>query len=138
MTSEKGETSPPGRGPNVTVRKGAGTMSTAATRAIVGTAILWALSLAVFAQLAHSQSGPAQASPAGSRQDKEPAVVCGFKTLGYTGLCEERTPYEKDKKLEAICKPILDCLNDSRCVKTYCGATTIRKGWTLESAKRDK
>jgi hypothetical protein len=71
-------------------------------------------------------------------QDKEPPVVCGFRNPSYTGLCEERAPYEKGKQLEAICKPILDCLNNTRCIKTYCGATTIRQGWTLESATRAK
>jgi hypothetical protein len=71
-------------------------------------------------------------------QAKEPPVVCGFRNTSYTGLCEERTPDEKGKKLEAICKPILDCLNDTRCIKTYCGSTTIRQGWVLESATRAK
>jgi len=71
-------------------------------------------------------------------QEKELPVVCGFRNPSYTGLCEERAPYEQGKKLEAICKPILDCLNDTRCIKTYCGATTIRQGWVLESATRAK
>ena len=71
-------------------------------------------------------------------QEKEAPVVCGFRNPSYTGLCEERAPYEQGKKLEAICKPILDCLNDTRCIKTYCGATTIRQGWVLESATRAK
>jgi hypothetical protein len=74
----------------------------------------------------------------GSGQEKEPPVVCGFRNASYAGLCEERTPYEKGKKLEALCKPILDCLNDTRCIKTYCGSTTVRQGWVLESATRDK
>ena len=71
-------------------------------------------------------------------QSQEQPVVCAFRNPSYTGLCEERTPYETGKKLEAICKPILDCLNDTRCIKTYCGATTIRQGWVLESATRAK
>ena len=71
-------------------------------------------------------------------QEKEPPVVCGFRNASYTGLCEERTPYEQGKKLEALCKPILDCLNDTRCIKTYCGSTTVRQGWVLESATRAK
>jgi hypothetical protein len=69
-------------------------------------------------------------------QEEEPPVVCGFRNPSYTGLCEERTPYVQGKKLETLCKPILDCLNDTRCIKTYCGATTVRQGWVLESAKR--
>ena len=78
------------------------------------------------------------APPAPVSQQKEPPVVCGFRNPSYAGICEERVPYEKGKKLEAICKPVLDCLNDTRCIKTYCGATTIRQGWVLESATRAK
>ena len=74
----------------------------------------------------------------GPAQEKEPPVVCGFRNPAYTGLCEERTPYVQGKKLEALCKPILDCLNDTRCIKTYCGSTTIRQGWVLESTTRAK
>jgi hypothetical protein len=83
-------------------------------------------------------AGAAGAAIALAGQEKEAPVVCGFRNPSYTGLCEERTPYEKGTKLEAICKPILDCLNDTRCIKTYCGATTIRQGWVLESATRGK
>jgi hypothetical protein len=83
------------------------------------------------------RSAPPPAGSVAASQEKEPPVVCGFRNQGYTGLCEERTPYVKGKKLEAVCKPILDCLNDTRCIKTYCGATTVRQGWVLESAKRD-
>ena len=81
---------------------------------------------------------PSTAGTPVSGQEKQPPVVCGFRNPSYTGLCEERAPYEQGKKLEAICKPILDCLNDTRCIKTYCGATTIRQGWVLESATRAK
>ena len=76
--------------------------------------------------------------PFGPGQKSEPPVVCGFRNAAYTGLCEERTPYVKDKELKALCQPILDCLNNTQCIKTYCGNTTIRRGWTLESAKRAK
>jgi hypothetical protein len=84
-------------------------------------------------------SGPTLAAPANGRQAKEePPVVCAFRNQGYTGFCEEKAPYEKGKELEALCEPILDCLNNSQCIKTYCGSTTIRQGWTLASAKRAK
>lgn len=71
-------------------------------------------------------------------QRQEPPVVCALRNPSYAGLCEERAPYEQGKKLDAICKPILDCLNDTRCIKTYCGSTTIRQGWVLESATRGR
>jgi hypothetical protein len=100
------------------------------------TLVLVVLSVLIVGGLAGGQSGPAQPVPASSGQTTEPPVVCGFRNTAYAGLCEERTPYVKDKKLEVICRPILDCLNDSRCIKTYCGSTTVRQGWTLESAKR--
>ncbi len=102
------------------------------------TLMLVVLSIAIAGGLARGQSGQAPASPVSGGQDKEPPIVCGFRNTAHAGLCEERTPYVKDKKLEAACKPILDCLNDPRCIKTYCGSTTVRQGWTLESAKRDK
>jgi hypothetical protein len=102
------------------------------------TLILVALSVVLAGGIVGGQSGRLPASPASAAQDKEPPVVCGFRNASHTGLCEERTPYVKDKKLEVICQPILDCLNDVRCIKTYCGSTTVRQGWTLESAKRDK
>jgi hypothetical protein len=89
--------------------------------------------------------GPSATPPAAAQetvgaagQEKEPPVVCGFRNPSFTGLCEERTPYVNGKKLDALCQPILDCLNDTRCIKTYCGATTVRRGWVLESATREK
>jgi hypothetical protein len=88
------------------------------------------------AAIAIDKLAPPLAASAVAAQDKEPPVVCGFRHASYTGLCEERTPYVKGEKLETLCKPILDCLNDTRCIKTYCGATTIRQGWVLESARR--
>jgi hypothetical protein len=83
-------------------------------------------------------SAPLTAGVPHADQEKEPPVVCGFRNTSHTGLCEERTPYVQGKKLEALCQPILDCLNDTRCIKTYCGSTTVRQGWVLESARREK
>jgi hypothetical protein len=111
-------------------------MDTLGTRVIVRTAIVAALSVMISGAYVGGQSGPAPAAPARGGQDNEPPVVCGLRNAAHAGLCEERTPYVKDKKLEVLCKPILDCLNDPRCIKTYCGSTTVRQGWTLESAKR--
>ena len=83
-------------------------------------------------------AAPRAASAAMSQTKEEPPVVCGFRNPGYAGFCEEKTPYEKGQELKALCKPILDCLNNPQCIKTYCGSTTIRQGWTIESAKRAK
>jgi hypothetical protein len=69
-----------------------------------------------------------------SRADTR-TVECTFSNPGYAGLCTETTTAPETKLPEEACRPILECLNDARCVKTYCGATTIRDGWKLESAK---
>jgi hypothetical protein len=107
---------------------------THARRSIVaGVALAFLLTIGMAANAGGPLARPATASPG---QEKEPPVVCGFRNPAYTGLCEERTPYVQGKKLEALCKPILDCLNDTRCIKTYCGSTTVRQGWVLESATR--
>jgi hypothetical protein len=99
-------------------------------------ALLWVMGVATTVA---GPSGPTLEALANSRQVKEePPVVCGFRNPGYAGFCEEKMPYEKGKELKAVCKPILDCLNNPQCIKTYCGSTTIRQGWTLESAKREK
>jgi hypothetical protein len=109
---------------------------------VIRTVTLAVLFFVIAGGLAAGQPGPARAvpsaGPTSGGQDTEPPVVCEFRNPAHAGSCEERTPYVKDTKLEAICKPILDCLNNVRCTKTYCGSTTVRQGWRLESAKRDK
>jgi len=62
-------------------------------------------------------------------------VTCTFANASYAGDCVEKATREEKEKPEAACKPILDCLNNPQCVKTYCQATTIRQGWTLKSAE---
>ncbi|HXW04950.1 MAG TPA: hypothetical protein VD833_06955 [Vicinamibacterales bacterium] len=65
-------------------------------------------------------------------------VDCTFSNPRYSGNCVERvTPGEKQTPVQA-CRVVLGCLNDPRCVKTYCNATTIRGGWILESPKPDE
>ena len=62
-------------------------------------------------------------------------VACTFTHPQYVGSCVEKvTPTGKHTPVQA-CRVILDCLNNSRCVKTYCQSTTIRGGWTLVSPK---
>lgn len=62
-------------------------------------------------------------------------VTCAFANPSYAGDCVEKTTREEKEKPAAVCRPILDCLNNPRCVKTYCQATSIRQGWTLKSAQ---
>lgn len=62
-------------------------------------------------------------------------VDCTFSNPRYAGKCVEQvTPAARETPVQA-CRAILDCLNDTRCVKTYCQATTVRGGWSLDSPK---
>jgi hypothetical protein len=62
-------------------------------------------------------------------------VKCTFANPSYAGDCVEKTTRGEKQKPAAACQPILECLNNPRCVKTYCQSTTVRQGWTLKSAE---
>jgi hypothetical protein len=62
-------------------------------------------------------------------------VVCTFENPAYAGACVESTTRSAKETPAAACQPILECLNNPMCVKTYCQATSIRQGWTLKSAR---
>ena len=62
-------------------------------------------------------------------------VKCTFANASYAGDCVEKTTRQEKQKPAAACQPILDCLNNPRCVKTYCQSTTVRQGWTLKAAE---
>jgi hypothetical protein len=62
-------------------------------------------------------------------------VSCTFTNPAHAGSCVINATRKQDEKPAAACKPILDCLNNPRCVKSYCDATTLRQGWKLVSAK---
>lgn len=63
------------------------------------------------------------------------AVTCTFSNQSYAGDCVEKTTRTEKDKPETACRPILDCLNNPRCAKSYCQATTVRQGWTLKKAE---
>ncbi|MBP1605479.1 MAG: hypothetical protein H6Q08_853 [Acidobacteria bacterium] len=67
--------------------------------------------------------------------DDRATVECAFQHPRYVGTCVEKVTPEEDQSHLAACRVVLACLNDTRCVKTYCQATTIRGGWTLVSPK---
>jgi hypothetical protein len=56
---------------------------------------------------------------------------CSFSNPAHAGDCVEVTEVAKDSTARDACMAILDCLNDSRCVKVYCNATNVRQGWKL-------
>ncbi len=69
--------------------------------------------------------------------DEKRPVDCTFSNPRYAGMCVEKTtPTGRQTPVQA-CRVILDCLNNPRCVKTYCNATTVRGGWSLETPKED-
>jgi hypothetical protein len=60
---------------------------------------------------------------------------CVFSNPAFAGKCKESAAVAAGSTEKQACEVILQCLNDVRCVKTYCQATTVRTGWTLESAR---
>jgi hypothetical protein len=67
--------------------------------------------------------------------DTSPTVTCSFSHPSYSGMCKQTEALPKGTTGKEACESILSCLNDSRCIKTYCDATTIRGGWKLESVE---
>jgi hypothetical protein len=61
-------------------------------------------------------------------------VSCVFTNPAFSGKCTENVKVVDESTAAAACAAILDCLNDVRCTKTYCSATTLRGGWKLDSA----
>lgn len=69
---------------------------------------------------------------------KNRTVTCVFLNPGFSGSCTVTTKAPSRQSASDACQPILTCLNNPKCVKTYCGATSVRSGWTLESATDSK
>jgi hypothetical protein len=90
-----------------------------------GRVTLAALLLLSAALAVGSASAPAQPASAS----------CVFSNRAFAGKCTETAAVAAGSTEKQACEAILKCLNDSQCIKTYCQATTIRTGWTLESAK---
>lgn len=72
----------------------------------------------------------------GSPETDAASALCVFANPGYAGRCTETADLPEGSSPREACEAILACLNDASCVKNWCGATTIRQGWTLESATR--
>ena len=93
------------------------------------------LSCLLFLFAARSPGAASEAATPIPAADREPAVTCIFSHPSYSGLCKQTEIPQKGTTGKEACESILSCLNDSRCIKTYCDATTIRGGWKLESAE---
>ncbi|HEY1252802.1 MAG TPA: hypothetical protein VGH97_16605 [Thermoanaerobaculia bacterium] len=62
-------------------------------------------------------------------------ATCVFSNPGFSGKCTQTAPIAAGSNEQKTCESILQCLNDTRCLKNYCGTTELRTGWKLESAK---
>jgi hypothetical protein len=80
--------------------------------------------------VAHRGSPAASASAA-----PPPQATCVFSNPAFAGKCTETAAVANGSTPQQACQEILQCLNSVDCLKTYCQATTVRQGWTLESAK---
>ncbi len=70
-----------------------------------------------------------------ARTSKGATVTCSFSNPGYSGFCRQTQPLARGASPAKVCTGMLRCLNDVRCIKTYCDATTIRTNWKLESVE---
>lgn len=66
---------------------------------------------------------------------KTSRAKCTFSNPAHAGECVEVTEVDKDSTARDACVAILDCLNNSRCTKVYCNASTVRQGWRLVAAE---
>jgi hypothetical protein len=98
---------------------------------VVGRCLLILFFVAVAAESASSTqpSSPSTTSGAAS------SVTCDFSNPGYSGWCRVTKQLQPGKRPRGFCAQVLSCLNDVRCIKTYCSATTIRTGWKLEKVE---
>ena len=78
-------------------------------------------------------------SPAASASAPPPppaaTATCVFVNPAFAGKCTETATVSEGSTAKQACQVILQCLNSVDCLKTYCQATTVRQGWSLESAK---
>jgi hypothetical protein len=81
-------------------------------------------------------SSPATVASVASNAPPPPATAtCVFVNPAFAGKCVETAAASDGSTPQQACQVILQCLNSVDCLKTYCQATTVRQGWTLESAK---
>ncbi len=105
-----------------------------ATPVALTASLLLLLGLWLWGGLAAGSAAPA-APPAPAPAAASPAATCVFSHPAFAGKCQENAAIPAGSNEQKTCESILQCLNDSRCAKTYCQATEIRTGWKLESAK---
>jgi hypothetical protein len=88
-------------------------------------------------------AGDGFSSPSAGGASPDPAttpgavstVTCALSHPSYSGWCRVTRELPRGATAGKVCSRVLACLNDSRCNRTYCNATTIRGGWKLESVQ---
>ena len=82
-------------------------------------------------------SGAALSRLLGAAPAPRPKATCVLTNPSYSGPCSVTVEVPKDGTPRQACEAVLACLNDTRCLKTYCSATTIRGGWALREVKEE-
>jgi hypothetical protein len=87
------------------------------------------------ASVAADSASQTQASFSSPTPGAASTVTCNFSNPGYSGWCRVTKQLQPGKRPRGFCSQVLACLNDVRCIRTYCNATTIRSGWKLEKVE---
>jgi hypothetical protein len=85
--------------------------------------------------VAADSASSTQASSPSATPGAATTVTCNFSNPSYSGWCRVTEPLAPGKRPRGFCSQVLACLNDVRCIRTYCNATTIRGGWKLEKVE---
>ncbi len=82
-----------------------------------------------------SASSPPESAPSPA-PGVPSTITCAFSNPSYSGWCRVTQQLRQGARPRGFCSQVLACLNDSRCSRTYCNATTIRGGWRLEAVEK--
>ncbi len=93
-----------------------------------------ALAVVFFSALAARPAAVGQAAAADGTAQAAAKASCVFTHPAFSGKCTENVDVAENSSADEACSVILECLNDVRCTKTYCSATSLRGGWKLETA----
>ena len=77
-------------------------------------------------------AGDARETRQGDELARARRTTCVLSNPRFVGSCIEPVEIDPWRTAVEACREVLRCLEDVRCVATYCQATTIRGGWRLE------
>ena len=93
------------------------------------------LLILLFAAVAAESASSTQASSPSTAPGAAQTVTYDFSNPGYSGWCRVTKQLRPGERSRGFCSRVLTCLNDVRCIRTYCNATTVRGGWKLEKVE---